>query len=103
MVHTDAMLRHVALFRWSESTTDDDIAAIAEGLAALPEAIPEITAFRFGRDAKINDGARDYAVVADFDTADGYLVYRDHPAHTSFIAEHITPHAADRAFIQYEC
>lgn len=96
------MLRHVALFRWSESTTDDDVAAIAEGLAALPTAIPEIKALRFGRDAKINDGARDFGLVADFDTVDGYLVYRDHPAHTTFIAEHLTPHSVDRAFIQYE-
>ena len=96
------MLRHVALFQWSESTTDDDIAAVAEGLAALPAAIPEIRAFRYGRDAGINEGARDFAVVADFDTVEDYLVYRDHPAHTSFIAERIAPHSAGRAFIQYE-
>jgi hypothetical protein len=97
------MLRHVALFRWSESTTDDDVAAIEEGLSRLPGAIPEIRTFRFGRDAGINEGAFDFGIVADFDSTEDYVVYRDHPTHTAFLAERIAPHRAERAFIQYEC
>lgn len=96
------MLRHVTLFRWSESTTDDDIAAIAEGLAALPAAIAEIGSFHFGRDAGVNEGAYAFAVVADFASVDDYLVYRDHPAHQAFIAAHITPHVETRASVQFE-
>ena len=96
------MLRHIALFRWSESTTDDDVAAIEDGLRGLPSAIAEIRAFRFGRDAGISEGAFDFGVVADFDSTEDYVVYRDHPTHTAFIAECIAPHRAERAFIQYE-
>ena len=96
------MLRHVVLFRWSESTSDADVAAIADGLATLPAAIPEIDTYRFGRDAGINEGAYDFVVVADFESVDGYLAYRDHPTHKAVLAERIAPHIAERAFIQYE-
>jgi hypothetical protein len=97
------MLRHVATFRWTDSTTDDDIAAVEKGLAGLPGAIPAISDYRFGRDAGINEGAFDFAVVADFETAADYLVYRDHPTHMALLAERIAPHVAERASIQFEC
>jgi hypothetical protein len=96
------MLRHVATFRWTDSTTGDDIAAVEEGLAALPAAIPQIKVFRFGRDAGINEGAYDFAVVADFETVDDYLVYRDHPTHQALLVERIAPQVATRAAIQFE-
>jgi hypothetical protein len=96
------MLRHVVTFRWADSTTDDDIAAVEEGLAGLPTAIPEISVYRFGRDAGINEGAFDFAVVADFETTADYLVYRDHPTHKALVAERIAPHVAERASIQFE-
>jgi len=96
------MLRHVALFRWNPSTTSDDIDALTAGLAGLPTAIPEISAYRFGPDAGINDDTFDFAVAADFESRDDYLVYRDHPAHRAVLAERIAPHVADRAAVQYE-
>jgi len=96
------MFRHVVLFRWSPSTTADDVDAISAGLAGLPAAVPEIATYRFGSDLGINEGTFDFAVVADFASRDDYLVYRDNPVHTAFIAEHITPHVADRAAVQYE-
>ena len=40
-------------------------------------------------------------MVADFDDADGYRVYRDHPAHVAVIAERIRPILAGRAAVQY--
>ena len=50
-----------------------------------------------GPDAGINEGNYDFAVVADFDDADGYLGYRDHPAHRAVVDKHITPIVATRA------
>ena len=96
------MLRHVALFQWAETTNADDIASVEEGLAALPAAIPQIKVFRFGRDARINQGSFDFAVVADFETADDYLVYRDDATHKALLAERIAPHVATRAAVQFE-
>jgi hypothetical protein len=96
------MFRHVVMFRWTDEATDDDVAAIAAGLSDLPTQIPEIRVYRHGPDAGVNDGNFAYVVVADFDTVDDYLVYRDHPTHQQLIAERIRPFVAERAAVQYE-
>ena len=46
-----------------------------------PAAIAEIRDYRFGPDAGINEGNFDFVVVADFESDDDYVVYRDHPVH----------------------
>jgi hypothetical protein len=96
------MFRHVVMFRWTDATTDDDVAAMASALAGLPAVIPEIRRYEQGPDAGINDGNFDYAIVADFDAVDGYLVYRDHPMHQQMIADLVRPIMAERVAVQYE-
>ena len=103
VVQTDAMLRHVATFRWIRL---DHRRRHRRGRgrphgASRPRS-REIKAYRFGRDAGINEGTFDFAVVADFETVDDYLVYRDHPSHKALLADHIAPHVATRAAIQFE-
>jgi hypothetical protein len=94
-------IRHVVVFTWNEGITDDDIARVGDALTALPAAIPEIRDYRFGSDIGVNDGNSHYAVVADFDHVDGYLVYRDHPAHRQVITEVLSPLMAGRAATQF--
>jgi hypothetical protein len=96
------MFRHVVMFRWSEGTTDDDVTAMAAALSKLPDAIPELRGYHHGPDARVNEGNWDYVVVADCDSVDDYLVYRDHPAHQRVIADHIAPIRKERAAVQYE-
>ncbi len=96
------MIRHVVMFRWNDSVTDRSLAATAAALDALPDAIPEILAYRHGPDLGLTPGNDDYAVVGDFASAEDYLVYRDHPEHQRFIAEHITGRVADRSALQFE-
>ena len=86
------------MFRWKTDTTPEQV----EALAALPGAIDTVRSFRFGRDAGINEGNFDFVVTADFDDRDGYLVYRDHPAHMAVVVERIRPQIADRAAVQFE-
>ena len=95
------MFRHVVLFRWAPEATVAEQEKVAEALRQLPAAIPTILAYHVGPDAGVNEGNYDFAVVADFADVDGYLVYRDHPAHQAVIAEHIRPIVADRVAIQY--
>jgi hypothetical protein len=95
-----AGLRHVVLFRWKEDTSPEDIAAIEAALATLPVAIPELVAYRYGRDAGLEDGSWDFAVVADVASVEDYVIYRDHPAHQAAIIERIRPHVAERAAVQ---
>ncbi|MBG0826526.1 Dabb family protein [Planomonospora sp. ID67723] len=95
------MFRHVVLFTWADGTTDEQRTAVATELGRLPEIIPEIRAYTLGTDAGVNPGNHEFALIADFDSVDDYLVYRDHPAHQAVIAEHIKPILASRAAVQY--
>ncbi len=96
------MVRHIALFRFQPDTTPEQVQFLAEGLAELPGAIPTVRRYHFGPDLGVNEGNFSYAVVADFDDADGYLVYRDHPAHQAVIRDRIAPLRIERAAVQYE-
>ena len=96
------MIRHVVVFRWNDTVTDDHVTAMAAGLDALPAAIPQIAAYHHGVDAGLNPVNFDYAVVGDFASVEAYIIYRDHPEHQQFIADHITGRVADRAAAQFE-
>ncbi|MFF3443841.1 Dabb family protein [Streptosporangium sp. NPDC002721] len=96
------MFRHVVLFTWKEEATEEQRARVATGLGELPGAIPEIRSYTLGPDAGVNPGNHQFAVVADFDSVDDFLVYRDHPLHQAAIAEYIKPIVASRAAAQFE-
>jgi hypothetical protein len=96
------VFRHVGLVRWADGATTRQRAHVESGLAELPGLIPEIRDYRFGADARVNEGNFDLAIVADFDDVDGYLVYRDHPAHVAVINDRIRPILAERVAVQHE-
>jgi hypothetical protein len=95
------MFRHVVLLAWTDEATEEERAEVAAQLGKLPGVISEIRQYLIGADVGINQGNYDFAVVADFDSADDYVVYRDHPAHQAIIARHIRPILASRASVQY--
>jgi hypothetical protein len=96
------MFRHVVLFTWTAEATEEQKATVTSRLRELPGLIPELRRYDVGPDAGVNPGNHEFAVVADFDTVDDYLVYRDHPVHQAVIKEHIRPILASRAAVQYE-
>ena len=96
------MIRHVVVFRWNDSVTDADLTAVAAGLDALASSISEIVEYRHGPDLGLNAANSQYAIVADFASADDFATYRDHPEHQRFIADHITGNVADRAAVQFD-
>lgn len=95
------MFRHIVLFTWTEDATEEQKAEVAVQLRKLPGVISELRSYNVGADAGINPGNYEFAVVADFDSVEDYLVYRDHPAHTALIAEYIKPIIASRVAVQY--
>ncbi|HYB17343.1 MAG TPA: Dabb family protein [Streptosporangiaceae bacterium] len=97
------MIRHAVMFRWTPEATKEQKQRVTTELARLPALVPSLRAYRFGADLGLNPGNFDFAVVADFDDADGYLAYRDHPEHRAIVAEFIRPIAGERAAVQYEC
>ena len=96
------MLRHVALFRWTDTTTDDQRAAAVEALRTLPGLVPSIRGYRVGPDAGHDDGNWDLAVVGDFDDADGWRAYVAHPEHVRVADTYVRPFIAARAAVQYD-
>lgn len=96
------MFRHVVMFRWADSATDEVRRATREGLATLPDRVPGVRSFRFGDDAGLAEGNFDVAVVADFDDVAAYQAYATHPAHVELVTDLLRPHITDRAAVQHE-
>ncbi|MEU8272004.1 Dabb family protein [Sphaerisporangium sp. NPDC049002] len=95
------MFRHVVLFTWVAGATEEQKATVEAGLRELPGVIPEIRRYEIGGDAGISPGNYEFAVVADFDSEEDYVAYRDHPVHRALIADTIRPILANRAAVQY--
>jgi hypothetical protein len=96
------MFRHVVLFGWTQDATKDQQQAVADELRKLPAVVDTIRAYHVGPDAGVNPGNYDFAVVADFDDADGYRAYRDHPAHQAVVKSYVHPIVERRAAVQFE-
>jgi hypothetical protein len=96
------VFRHVVMLRFTEKATEAEKRALRDGLATMPEQIPEVRAYRFGDDAGLNPDNYDFVVVADFEDRDAFLAYRDHPAHQKLVADLLRPIVAHRAAVQHE-
>jgi len=95
------MVRHCVLFRFTDATTEADVARMSAAAAELPKQIPSIRAYTFGSDLRLGEGSWDYGIVGDFDDADGWAAYDGHPDHLHFRGDVIGPHVADRAAVRF--
>ena len=97
------MITHVVAFRWKPETTPENIAAIEAELATLPDLVPTIKTYRYGRDLGASSAENmDFAVVATFDSVDDWRAYDEHPEHDRVRAEAIRPWIAARAAVQFQ-
>ncbi|HEY7440540.1 MAG TPA: Dabb family protein [Acidimicrobiia bacterium] len=96
------MIRHVSVLTFLPGTSDAEIAEVETALRALPGKIPELTEYRFGRDADLSDGNASFGIVADFPSVAAFLAYRDHSAHQAVLRDTIKPILAHRSAVQYE-
>ncbi len=94
------MIRHVAMFTWSDEATTDQIASFAAGLSSMPDQIEAIRRYEHGDDLDLGSGTADYVLVADFDSVEGYREYADHPAHLEFIKAKVKPIVASIGRVQ---
>jgi len=96
------MFRHVVLFTWAGDPSAAQTQQLTDELGKLPGLIDTIRRYQFGPDAGVNPGNCDFAVVADFDDAAGYVAYRDHPAHRALVKNYVNPIVERRSAIQYQ-
>jgi hypothetical protein len=82
-----SVLRHVVLFAFKPGTTPEQIAAVEQAFAALPDQIPEIIAFEWGRDVSVEGKAQGFThcFLVTFRDAPGRDAYLPHPAHQAFV------------------
>ena len=96
------MFRHVVMFKWKQDATNEQRAAAVAGLRSLPGHVPQVRSFVLGEDVKITEGTFDAVIVVDFDSADDYLLYRDHPHHRALVRDVTSPIIESRSVVQHE-
>ncbi len=96
------MIHHVAMFRFKEGTTTEQVEAATAALEALPAQIDVLVEYRCGFDLGVMDGTWDFVVVADVADTDDFVTYRDHPAHRAVVTDFMAPIIAEGARIQFE-
>ena len=96
------MIRHIALLTFVPGTTDEQVGVLEEAMSHLPERLPKIRSYKYGRDVGLNEGQASFAVVADFDNVADYVEYRDDTEHRRIVSALIAPILASRTATQYE-
>lgn len=75
------MLIHCLTVRFRESATPQQIAEFHAALAALPNQIDLPFRTRLGRDLGERPANAHYGLVAEFESAEDFYGFLDHPAH----------------------
>ena len=81
------MLKHVVFLKFKKGAPESAIAEIEEGLGELPDIIPEIMEFLFGRDVLRSERSYDFALVSEFENIEAMQRYQVHPAHQKVVAK----------------
>lgn len=89
------------MFQWSEGVDEAHVAATTAAFDALPSKIDVLRSYVHGPDAGISEGNYDYVVVADVDSPEDFVTYRDHPDHRALVGEFIAGKVAQRSAVQY--
>ena len=95
------LIRHVALFTWTEGATRDEIKTFVTELTTMPQVIDLIRRYEHGEDLELGAATADYVLVADFDTVEDYWSYSGHPYHVDFLQKYAQPIIASVARVQY--
>lgn len=93
---------HVAIFRWNDGVTDQQIDAFTDALIALRAKMPMLLSYRFGRDLGLRDGNFAYGVVAELESADMVDEYLDHALHQEFVRDFVVDMVAERRAVQID-
>lgn len=95
------MIRHIVMFRWKDSFTEDIRAQWIEGLNRLHGEIPGLLALQHGPDVLKTDKSWDHVIIADFEGREALAVYNTHPAHEA-IKPFSLPNVRDLAYVDLD-
>ena len=95
------MLRQITAIRFTDDGKAEALQHIGAAFKAISALVPGIRRFDYGPDLVLLEGAYDYALVIDFDDAESWRSYRDHPEHLAFAAK-FAAYADAAVRVQYE-
>lgn len=96
------MVRHVVMFKLKDEAPEGTFESLSIGLSKLAESISAISRYSYGLDLGLREGNFEFVVVADFENADAYASYLDHPDHLDFVENQLRPVVSERVAVQFE-
>jgi hypothetical protein len=94
-------IRHVVLIAFPEGVSDEFLAALDAGTAALAGAVPEIIGAAWGRDVTGRHENYGYAMSFDFVDRAAYERYRVHPDHQQYIRDYMRTVTMNKVRVQF--
>lgn len=98
----DRVLRHVVLFKFKETSSDEEVQKVVDAFRALPDKIPQVHDFEYGTNNSpegLDDGFT-HAILMTFKSEADRDAYLPHPAHQEFI-EVLKPHMDKALVVDY--
>lgn len=98
----DRVLRHVVLFKFKESSSDEEVQKVVDAFRSLPDKIPQVHDFEYGTNNSpegLDDGFT-HAILMTFKSEADRDAYLPHPAHQEFI-EVLKPHMDKALVVDY--
>jgi len=99
---TGKPLRHVVLFKFKDSASQEQVAKLVEAFRNLPKQIPVIADFEYGVNNSpegLNEGLT-HAFLVTFKNAQDRDAYLPHPAHKAFV-DQLLPHLEKAVVVDF--
>jgi hypothetical protein len=75
------MLNHLVLMKFKRDVSNSDIETLEKKLDDLPNTIPQIHMYEFGRDVIRSERSYDFGIVSLFANTEALRQYQKHPEH----------------------
>ena len=87
------MLRHIVMFQFKKTSSQDDVQKVVDAFRSLKGSIPQIAAFEYGTDNSPEGLANGFThcFLVTFKSEADRDVYLPHPKHKEFV-EVLKPH-----------
>ncbi|MDR7330688.1 Dabb family protein [Corynebacterium guangdongense] len=95
------MIRHVLMFRWKDSFTEDIEKKWVAGLENMAGNIPGMLGLSHGPDVLHTDKSWDHVLIVDFESAEDIQTYNTHPLHEA-IKPYSLPNVEELAYVDFE-
>ncbi|SDG05157.1 Stress responsive A/B Barrel Domain [Lentzea fradiae] len=97
---SESKFLHIGALTLREDVTDEQRAAVVDGLTGLRSSIPSLRSIEVHQDLGLRDGNADLVFVAAFDDEQGWREYSAHEAHLALVKEVLAPVLAAKVFVQ---